>query len=76
MDLDTASEEHKWLAKYYGVLKGSVVQDISLSYDLETNLIYPTFTFFTFGGKKYECEVVCQEDVNMPGFITGLPFSN
>lgn len=74
MDLNIARKEYSWLADYYGVLKGSVVQDVTLSIDEETKLIYPTLSFFTFNNVKYECEIVCQEDVNMPGFITGLPF--
>jgi hypothetical protein len=74
MDIENARKEYSWLADYYGVLKGSVIQDVSLSIDEETKLIYPTFKVFTFGNKTYECEIVCQEDINMPGFVTGLPF--
>lgn len=76
MDLHAAQKEYHWLAKYYGALKGSVVENVSLSIDEETRLIYPTFTFLTFDNHKYECEIVCQEDLNLPGFITGLPFKN
>lgn len=70
-----AMDGHEWMAKYYGQLKGGVIQNVSIAVmDEEPNLAFPRLTIKLFNGKVVETEVVSIHDEGIPGVIYGLPW--
>lgn len=76
-EIKDLEEKFDWMRDYYGQLKGAVVDDVSIAvYEDNTQLGFPCITFRLSNGMKYECDILSAFDVDMPGFIGGLPYSD
>lgn len=63
------------MAKYYGQLKGAVIENVSIAVvDEDVNLAFPRLTVKLSNGKIVETEIVSIHDEGVPGVIYGLPW--
>lgn len=70
-------DRFQWMRDYYGQLKGAVVEDVSIAiYEDNTKLGFPSIKFRLVNGSVHECDVLSSFDLDMPGFIAGLPFKD
>lgn len=76
MELEFAKNNYQWLAEYYRPLQGATVSRIYIGIsDDDDMLAFPVIDFQLTNGEIYTCDIVCAGELNSPGFISGLPFS-
>lgn len=76
MELESARKNHGWMGKYYKQLQGATVNKIYVGIsDDDPNLAFPIIEFQLASGVTYLSEIVCANETEMPGFITGLPYN-
>jgi hypothetical protein len=65
----------QWMRDYYGQLKGAVIEDVSIAiYEDNKQVAFPSLKFKLVNGSVHECDVLSSFDLEMPGFIAGLPY--
>lgn len=68
-------ERYFWNA-YYGQLSGAVIEETSVALDgghYGTGQLIPRFVVKLRNGKRYQIELLSDEEGNGAGFIDGLP---
>lgn len=75
-EIKDLEQSFSWMRDYYGQLKGAVVDDVCIAvYEDNKQLGFPSIKFRLKNGEVFECDILSAFDLDMPGFIAGLPFS-
>jgi hypothetical protein len=77
MELEYVRTNYGWMAHYYKSLQGAAVKKIYIGVSDDSDMIVcPVIEFELTNGETYLCDVVCANDLEAPGFISGLPFDS
>jgi hypothetical protein len=75
MELEYMKENYGWLANYYRPLQGATIEKVYLGVSADEDMIVlPVMELVTASGERYVCDIVCANELESPGFISGLPF--
>jgi hypothetical protein len=74
MELEYVTENYGWLANYYKPLQGAVIEKVYLGVSADSDMIVlPVMEVVASNGSRYICDIVCADNPESAGFITGLP---